>query len=103
MTVLLASVISYGLIIGIICEEMEPAHYPSIGILDHQINLVEFAGAIIGFLSFITLMSIRWYEVEQKGPMIVKPTPKAPEANFAKEQLTSDSDEEAPSFFWKFK
>jgi len=58
---------------------------------------VEIAGSLIGFVSFVVLMAIRFYEVQQKGPMVIKQhTAKAklPEAK-AKELPSSDSDEEA--------
>ena len=64
----------------------------------YQIFLIEIAGSVIGFVSFVVLMAIRFYEVEQKGPMVIKkknemPKPKQQETK--KKSSDSDSDEEA--------
>lgn len=96
MTVLLVTVMCYGTVIGLICGQIDPSQTQSFEILDNQIYLVEIAGSLIGFVSFAVLMAIRCYEVQQKGPMVVKQQPvkaKLPEAK-AKEP-SSDSDEEA--------
>ena len=72
MTVLLGTVMCYGLFIGLICGQIDPYQTQSFEVLDQPIFLVEIAGALIGFLSFVVLMAIWYHEVQQKGPMIVK-------------------------------